>query len=71
MAPGSEGMAFGNTETWQGLAVILDSFDNNGLVSLPLLPWQPLLLFPSLQHDNPKIMAVTNDGMQRFDHSRY
>ena len=30
--PGSEGMAFGNEETWHGLAVILDSFDNNGLV---------------------------------------
>lgn len=50
-APGSEGMAFGNSETWHGLGVILDSFDNNGL------------------HDNPKIMAVTNDGLQRFDHS--
>jgi mannose-binding lectin 1 len=44
-------MAFGNQETWQGLAIFLDSFDNNGL------------------HDNPKIMAVINDGTQRFDHS--
>ena len=40
-APGSEGMAFGNSETWHGLGVILDSFDNNGLVRLPLSPWQP------------------------------
>lgn len=38
--PGSEGLAFGNGEIWSGLAIILDSFDNNGLVSSALLPWQ-------------------------------
>lgn len=48
---GSEGLAFGNTEIWTGLGIVLDSFDNNG------------------KHDNPKIMAVMNDGIQRFDHS--
>ena len=31
--PGTEGLAFGNTELWQGLGIMLDSFDNNGLVS--------------------------------------
>lgn len=29
---GSEGLAFGNTEVWRGLGIMLDSFDNNGLV---------------------------------------
>ena len=28
-----EGQVFGNTETWNGLGVMLDSFDNDGLVS--------------------------------------
>ena len=36
-APGSEGMAFGNVEIWQGLAVVLDSFDNDGLVRFPII----------------------------------
>ena len=31
--PGTEGLAFGNTDLWQGLGIMLDSFDNNGLVS--------------------------------------
>ncbi len=29
---GPEGSVFGNTDMWKGLAVILDSFDNDGLV---------------------------------------
>ena len=35
--PGTEGPVFGNTEIWHGLGVMLDSFDNDGLVSeMPL-----------------------------------
>ena len=30
---GTEGMVFGNTDMWHGLGVMLDSFDNDGLVS--------------------------------------
>ena len=29
---GSEGSVFGNIDTWKGVALILDSFDNDGLV---------------------------------------
>lgn len=34
---GSEGLAFGNSEVWTGLGIMLDSFDNNGLVSCLLV----------------------------------
>ena len=30
---GVEGPVFGNSEVWRGLGVVLDSFDNDGLVS--------------------------------------
>lgn len=32
-SPGAEGMVLGNTDMWRGLGVLLDSFDNDGLVS--------------------------------------
>lgn len=32
---GSEGPVFGNMDVWRGLGVMLDSFDNDGLVSAP------------------------------------
>lgn len=34
---GSEGLAIGNHEIWTGLGIMLDSFDNNGLVSCLLV----------------------------------
>ena len=34
-----EGQVFGNTETWNGLGVMLDSFDNDGLVSRSILTY--------------------------------
>ena len=34
--PGVEGQVFGNTEVWRGLGVMLDSFDNDGLVSMEM-----------------------------------
>ena len=31
--PGTDGPVFGNVDRWKGLGVILDSFDNDALVS--------------------------------------
>ena len=50
--PGQEGPVYGNSDTWKGLALFLDSFDNNGMVSqsplslsLSLSLSQPMALF--------------------------
>ncbi len=76
---GPEGAVFGNVDMWKGLGVILDSFDNDGLVRTsvgggngsPTIPpsLQPSLV-PSLQHDNPKIQVVVNDGTMKYEHAR-
>ena len=32
-SPGTEGPVYGNAETWKGIGLFFDSFDNDGSVS--------------------------------------
>ena len=68
--PGTEGPVFGNTEVWRGVGVMLDSFDNDGLVSIKDVHVSLLHFSYNLhtQHDNPKIQIVLNDGSRVYEH---
>ncbi|XP_060600657.1 protein ERGIC-53-like isoform X2 [Ruditapes philippinarum] len=57
---GIEGPVFGSNDYWKGLAVLFDSFDNDGQAAAAH-SGKP-------RHNNPYIMAMVNDGTKQYEH---
>lgn len=63
-----EGKAFGGPENWNGLAVFLDSFDNDGKVDQIFFTICSLTFFKKkTKTDNPRISVFTNENKWTYN----
>ena len=64
---------FGNTETYDGLSVVIDTFDNNAKVRVCCTQTVSCFMFSVffiIKGDSPKIAVFINNGTLYYDHSR-
>jgi mannose-binding lectin 1 len=59
--PHTKGPVFGNQDNWDGIAIIFDSFDNEGNVCTNNSSDQ--------KGDNPSVYVMKNDGTLSFSHN--